>query len=93
MVNNKRKIDQDVIKRFRIGLSNHDGNAIEKALVATNKVSPLDLQDLGILYNDRNKNHYYDFFRGRITFPLKDLVLFLLVKYILNLDDLTFLSI
>ena len=72
-LNNKRKIDKDVIKRFRIGLSNHDGNAVEKALVATNKVSPLDLQDLGILYNDRNKNHYYDFFRGRITFPLKDL--------------------
>ena len=72
-LNNKRKIDKDVIKRFRIGLSSHDGTAIEKALVSTNKVSHLDLQDLGILYSDRSKNRYFDFFRGRITFPLKDL--------------------
>lgn len=70
---NKRNINDDVIKRFRIGLSSHETNLICKSLVETNQVLPIDLQEVNIIGQNKSDNHYYDLFRGRIMFPLKDL--------------------
>lgn len=69
----RRNISDEIISHFRIGLSNHDGNLIVKTQVETNKILPIDLQELMIIGKNPNDNHYYDLFRGRIMFPLKDL--------------------
>ncbi|MBO4668251.1 MAG: DNA primase [Bacilli bacterium] len=68
-----RHIDEDIIKRFKIGLSNNNGDLLVKSLIETNKAIPLDLQELGLVGMDKVNNRYYDLFRSRIMFPLKDL--------------------
>ena len=68
----KRNINEDVIKRFRIGLSSHTTDLIVKTQIEENKVLPLDLQEVKLVMMNNNKS-YYDLFRGRIMFPLKDL--------------------
>ena len=69
----KRNINEDVINHFHIGLSSHEGNLIVKTQVETNRILPLDLQEVGLIGMNNNDKHYYDLFRGRIMFPLKDL--------------------
>lgn len=69
----KRNINDDVIKRFRIGLSNSDGTLITKNFLEEGKYLPIDLVNCGLIANDtNNKDRYYDLFRGRIMFPILD---------------------
>lgn len=64
----KRNISNDIIKRFRIGLSSHNDNILSKVLLEQNKYLPLDLKELGLI-DDNNK----DIFHGRIIFPIANL--------------------
>ena len=64
-----RKIDDNIIKEFEIGLSLND-NSVTKLL--TNKgYSTDELIDIGI--SGISNNYTYDIFRNRIMFPLYDL--------------------
>ena len=67
---NKRHLSNDVIERFKIGLSGNDSDDLYKALIEKNHL-PLDMMEVGLIrYND---NSYYDVFRRRILFPISDL--------------------
>ncbi len=68
---NKRNLNEEIIKRFHIGLSSHNENILVKTLLDNGKILPLDLQELGLVGN--NNNRYFDLFNGRVMFPLKDL--------------------
>ncbi len=66
---NDRKLDDETIKEFEIGLSMNDNN-VSKMLV--NKGYDInELVDIGLC--GKNKNFTYDIFRNRIMFPLHDL--------------------
>lgn len=66
---NDRKLDDEVIKEFEIGLSMNDNN-VSKLL--TNKGYDInDLIDVGLC--GKNNNFTYDIFRNRIMFPLYNL--------------------
>lgn len=68
-----RKITDDVIKKFRIGLSNSDGTLITKTFLDEGKYLPIDLIGCGLINNDNNnKDRYYDLFRNRIMIPILD---------------------
>lgn len=67
-----RNMDDDIIKRFRIGLSSVTGNIVTKALIESGKYLPLDLVDAGLVASDQTKTRYFDLFRGRIMFPILD---------------------
>ena len=62
-----RKIDEDMIKRFDIGLSVSGG--LSKVL--KNKCNPEDLVDIGLSY--MSDNEVLDLYRNRIMFPIKDM--------------------
>ncbi len=63
-----RKIDDDIIKEFEIGLSLND-NGLNKLLVKKG-FDINDLIDIGLCSSKDNYN--YDIFRNRIMFPLWD---------------------
>lgn len=66
---NDRKLDDETIKEFEIGLSMNDNN-VSKLL--TNKGYDInDLIDVGLC--GKNNNFTYDIFRNRIMFPLYNL--------------------
>lgn len=66
---NDRKLDDETIKEFEIGLSMNDNN-VSKMLI--NKGYDInELVDIGLC--GKNKNFTYDIFRNRIMFPLYDL--------------------
>lgn len=64
-----RKLNNDIINRFNIGLSLNESNLLYQALTKDN-VLPIDLIELGLVKSGRD---YYDLFRNRIMFPLEDL--------------------
>lgn len=68
----KRNLNDDIIKRFRIGLASSDGNILNKAFIESNKYLPIDLIEIGLIGNDTKNNRYYDLFKNRIMFPIED---------------------
>jgi len=66
-----RNINDDIIRKFRIGLSAHEDNILTKVFIDQNKYLPIDLKELGLVSEDGNK--YKDLFHGRIMFPITDL--------------------
>lgn len=62
----KRKLDDDIIKEFEIGLSLDDNN-ISK-LLTKKGFDEIDLIDIGLC--GKKDNFTYDIFRNRIMFPL-----------------------
>lgn len=65
----KRKINDDIIKEFGIGLSLND-NGINK-LLTSKGYSISDLEDIGLC--GTKEKYVYDIFRNRIMFPLWNL--------------------
>ncbi len=63
-----RKLNNEIISRFGIGLSCHD-DLLAKTLIAKNHL-PLNIAEAGLI---RGTNPYYDVFKDRIMFPIKDL--------------------
>lgn len=66
-----RHLDDDIIKRFQIGLSSSKDNIICKALIDTEKFLPLDLKEINLIGDNNGK--YFDLFRERVMFPIKNL--------------------
>ena len=65
-----RKFHSDSIKKFEIGYAPNAWDGLKNSLPQD---SFLDAQKVGLLRkSDKNKNHYYDFFRHRIMFPFRD---------------------
>lgn len=65
----KRKINDEIINKFSIGLAPKEYDVLFKTL-ESKKVLPLDMVELGLI--NSNKNGYHDLFRNRIIFPIKD---------------------
>ena len=65
----KRGLDVQTIKTFEIGFSPNDQDALYKNLKT--KYQELDLIDLGLIKKNA-EGHYYDLFRNRIIFPIKN---------------------
>lgn len=66
-----RNLNDDIIKRFQIGLSSSKENIIYKSLVETEKFLPLDLKEINLISDNNGK--YFDLFRERVMFPIKNL--------------------
>ena len=66
----ERKIDDKIIDEFKIGLA-LDGKDDLYKLLSKKGYKPNELEDLGLvsIINDK----VYDFFNGRITFPIEDI--------------------
>ena len=64
-----RKINEEIIKEFQIGLSLTDRNTL--ATILTKKYKPNDILKTGLI--GKSDYGYYDLFRERIMFPLYDL--------------------
>ena len=64
-----RKIDDNIINEFKIGLASDNKDDLYRLLSKKGYNADL-LEDLGLV--TINKDKVYDFFTGRITFPLHD---------------------
>lgn len=65
----KRKLNDEIIKRFRIGVSPKESDLLYQSLLKE-KFQPLDMIEAGVVRSGAN---YYDAFRNRIMFPLEDI--------------------
>ena len=63
-------IDEDIIKKLKIGLASSERNYLNLALKQKNH-SELDQIELGLIKND-DTNTSYDVFRNRIIFPIEN---------------------
>lgn len=66
----KRKISKAAIKTFELGFSPNTGTALSQYLMIKKKFSKNDLITSGIA--TEKSGRVYDFFRGRLMFPLFD---------------------
>ena len=66
----KRKINKRLIDSFSIGFAPRSGNALSKYLVARKKHKAADCVEAGLAI--QRGGELFDFFRGRIIFPLSD---------------------
>ena len=66
----KRGINEDLIKKLRIGLAPSESNYLNLALRQKN-ISELDQTELGLVKIDDN-NRAYDVFKTRIIFPIEN---------------------
>jgi len=65
----KRNINDEIIKRFRIGLAPKEPDLLFRTLQKDHQ--PLDMIEAGVVRS--GENSYYDIFRNRIMFPLEDI--------------------
>ncbi|MFA6826884.1 MAG: DNA primase [Bacilli bacterium] len=66
----KRNIDENIIKRFKIGLSSFDNDLLYREF--KDKYSEIDLINTGMIRSTQEGSKYFDVFKGRIMFPLAD---------------------
>lgn len=87
-----RKLTEDIINRFKIGLSMSDPNDLYKCLIDKN-YQPIDMIEVGLIKSGTN---YFDTFRRRIMFPITDLngnvVGFSGRKYLPNSDEAKYIN-
>ncbi|WP_162146903.1 DNA primase [Acholeplasma granularum] len=67
---NQRKIDDDILNHFEIGYAPDQVDSLYKML-RSKKYSVTDMMTLGLV-KQNEEGIYYDVFRNRITFPIKD---------------------
>jgi len=66
-----RGISLEMVKEFNLGYAPSSWNTLTKLLAAKN--IPLGTaEEIGLVIKRQNKDSYYDRFRGRIIFPIKD---------------------
>lgn len=65
----KRNLNDEIIKRFNIGLAGDESDLLYKSLLEEN-FQPLDMIEAGVV---RGTSNYTDVFRNRIMFPLDDI--------------------
>ncbi|HHX80933.1 MAG TPA: DNA primase [Acholeplasmataceae bacterium] len=66
----KRNLNDEIIKRFRIGLAPKENDLLYKSLLQE-KHQPLDMIEAGVVRSYRDS--YFDIFKNRIVFPLEDI--------------------
>jgi DNA primase len=66
----KRKINSKVIKKFELGYAPASWNSLQTFL-QRKKFSQNEIYDVGLLVKN-DQGRFYDRFRGRLVFPLKD---------------------
>jgi len=70
---NDRHLDEEIVRRFKIGLASDEFDLLYKALTERdNPYLPLNLLEVGLIKAGK-ENTYYDVFRSRIMFPIDDL--------------------
>ncbi|MDD5492662.1 MAG: DNA primase [bacterium] len=65
----KRELSAEIIKKFRLGYSPQSGDKFLKAALSKG-LKPEVLQKAGLV--NYNGNRYYDYFRGRVMYPITD---------------------
>ncbi len=66
----KRKIDNSIIKEFKIGFVNFNSSIYEKL---SKNYDVKILNESGLFFHDENKKKYVERFRNRIIFPINSL--------------------
>lgn len=67
-----RKLNDAIIKRFKIGLASKERSLLFESLTKReNPYLPLDLKKCGLI-NSSKQDDYFDVFRQRIIFPIDD---------------------
>lgn len=67
----RRGITDDIIEEFNIGLAPNQENALYLTLKDL-KFNELDMIDCGLIKQSEKNNSFYDMFKNRIMFPVKD---------------------
>ena len=68
----KRDVNKDIISKFEIGYANNQNNDLFNFLKSKG-YEVADILKLGLIKKSKYKeNEYYDFFRNRLIFPIKD---------------------
>ena len=68
----KRDVNKEIISKFEIGYANNQNNDLFNFLRAKG-YEVADILKLGLIKKSKYKeNEYYDFFRNRLIFPIKD---------------------
>ncbi len=65
-----RRITSEAITQFNLGYGPNQWRSVSEFLVNKKKYAPEDLESAGLII--RNESGFYDRFRGRVMFPLKD---------------------
>ena len=66
----KRGLDEETMRRFRLGWAGEDRNALRRAL--TPEFPPPLLMEAGLLHASDYGGEPYDYFRERVIFPIGD---------------------
>ncbi|MDF1591328.1 MAG: DNA primase [Desulfobacterales bacterium] len=69
---NKRRISQEIIERFRLGYAPTSWEGLV-GLFSKKRIPQAVTVKTGLIIPRKNKNGYYDRFRGRIMFPIFDM--------------------
>ena len=67
-----RDFDADTLERYQIGWASPDWRDLLTIFKSKANCSPVDLEKAGLIIKKNEGTDYYDRFRGRIIFPLKD---------------------
>jgi DNA primase len=68
----KRDVNKEIISKFEIGYANNQNNDLFNFLKSKG-YEVADILKLGLIKKSKYKeNRYYDFFRNRLIFPIKD---------------------
>jgi DNA primase len=67
----KRKIDQPTVEAFQLGYSADEGSALLAYLTDRKGFEPEEIEAAGLAIR-RESGGYYDRFRGRLMFPIRD---------------------
>ena len=65
-----RGINRELLDQFKIGYSPMMWDGLQKFLVGKKKYKPTDLAEAGLII--KSQRGFYDRFRGRLMFPLRD---------------------
>ena len=66
----ERKIDKDTITQFKLGYATSGWHTLFKEF--SKKYSPHNLEEVGLIIKREGTSEYFDCFRDRIIFPIRD---------------------
>ncbi|MFN2186527.1 MAG: DNA primase, partial [Anaerolineae bacterium] len=67
----KRGLTHETIERFQVGYSLDQWDVLLRYLTSKS-YAPADLHEVGLIIEREDKSGYYDRFRGRVVFPIRD---------------------
>ena len=66
-----RKLDENIIKLFKLGYSEHNGNFYDELKKEFDETT---IKESGLFYFDEKKNRYIERFRNRLIFPIRNII-------------------